>query len=220
MKRKILKMLTAFSFVAVLTTSFSAVGVANAKNEQSDEISCAAKSAYVLDFDTGTVVYAKNENEKLPIASMTKIMTASIILDDVKAGKLNLSDEITVSEKAAGMGGSQVFLDANSTHTIKNLLKAVVIASANDAAVALSEAASGSEESFVKRMNEKAEKLGLSNTNFVNATGLPALRIVGKRRVVYAEKSFVARRIFRVFKNLAGRLRSSRRAQNHNDEYE
>ena len=101
MKRKILKMLTAFSFAAVLTTSFSAVGVANAKNEQSDEISCAAKSAYVLDFDTGTVVYAKNENEKLPIASMTKIMTASIILDDVKAGKLNLSDEITVSEKAA-----------------------------------------------------------------------------------------------------------------------
>ena len=86
MKRKILKMLTAFSFAAVLTTSFSAVGVANAKNEQSDEISCAAKSAYVLDFDTGTVVYAKNENEKLPIASMTKIMTASIILDDVKAG--------------------------------------------------------------------------------------------------------------------------------------
>lgn len=72
MKRKILKMLTAFSFAAVLTTSFSAVGVANAKNEQSDEISCAAKSAYVLDFDTGTVVYAKNENEKLPIASMTK----------------------------------------------------------------------------------------------------------------------------------------------------
>lgn len=175
MKRKILKMLTAFSFAAVLTTSFSAVGVANAKNEQSDEISCAAKSAYVLDFDTGTVVYAKNENEKLPIASMTKIMTASIILDDVKAGKLNLSDEITVSEKAAGMGGSQVFLDANSTHTIKNLLKAVVIASANDAAVALSEAASGSEEAFVKRMNDKAEKLGLSNTNFVNATGLPAL---------------------------------------------
>ena len=92
MKRKILKMLTAFSFAAVLTTSFSAVGVANAKNEQSDEISCAAKSAYVLDFDTGTVVYAKNENEKLPIASMTKIMTASIILDDVKAGKLSLSD--------------------------------------------------------------------------------------------------------------------------------
>ena len=175
MKRKILKMLTVFSFAAVLTTSFSAVGVANAKNEQSDEISCAAKSAYVLDFDTGTVVYAKNENEKLPIASMTKIMTASIILDDVKAGKLNLSDEITVSEKAAGMGGSQVFLDANSTHTIKNLLKAVVIASANDAAVALSEAASGSEEAFVKRMNDKAEKLGLSNTNFVNATGLPAL---------------------------------------------
>ena len=106
---------------------------------------------------------------------MSNIITASIILDDVKAGKLNLSDKITVSEKAAGMGGSQVFLDANSTHTIKNLLKAVVIASANDAAVALSEAASGSEDAFVKRMNDKAEKLGLSNTNFVNATGLPAL---------------------------------------------
>lgn len=191
MKRKILKMLTAFSFAAVLTTSFSAVGVSNAKNEQSDEISCAAKSAYVLDFDTGTVVYAKNENEKLPIASMTKIMTASIILDDVKAGKLNLSDEITVSEKAAGMGGSQVFLDANSTHTIKNLLKAVVIASANDAAVALSEAASGSEEAFVKRMNDKAEKLGLSNTNFVNATGLPALNAYSSAKdVSYMLKIF------------------------------
>ena len=106
MKRKILNMLTAFSFAVVLSTSFQVVNVACAKTENNDEISCAAKSAYVLDFDTGTVVYAKNENEKLPIASMTKIMTASIILDDVKAGKLNLLDEITVSEKAAGMGES------------------------------------------------------------------------------------------------------------------
>ena len=171
MKRKILKMLTAFSFAAVLTTSFSAVGVANAKNEQSDEISCAAKSAYVLDFDTGTVVYAKNENEKLPIASMTKIMTASIILDDVKAGKLNLSDEITVSEKAAGMGGSQVFLDANSTHTIKNLLKAVVIASANDACVAVCEYIAGTEEMFVERMNKRAQELGMSDTHYDNCVG-------------------------------------------------
>lgn len=99
MKRKILKMLTAFSFAAVLTTSFSAVGVANAKTEQSDEISCAAKSAYVLDFDTGTVVYAKNENEKLPIASMTKIMTASIILDDVKAGNSTFQTKLPCPKK-------------------------------------------------------------------------------------------------------------------------
>lgn len=99
MKRKILKMLTAFSFAAVLTTSFSAVGVSNANNEQSDEISCAAKSAYVLDFDTGTVVYAKNENEKLPIASMTKIMTASIILTTLKRENLTFQTKLPCPKK-------------------------------------------------------------------------------------------------------------------------
>lgn len=174
MKRKIQKIITAFAFFAVLSpTAFGKVSYG--KTETTSEINTSAKSAYVTDFDTDTVIFSKNENEKLPIASMTKIMTASIILDEINAGKLNMTDEVTVSDKSSGMGGSQVFLDRGSVHTIENLLKAVIVASANDAAVALSEATAGSEEAFVKKMNDKATKMGLINTNFVNATGLPAL---------------------------------------------
>ncbi len=134
-----------------------------------------AKAAYAMDFDTGTVILSRNENEKLPIASMTKIMTALLVLEDVEAGKYTTEDEVVVSENAADMGGSQVFLDKNSKHTVGNLLKAVVVASANDAAVALAEHSRGSESAFVSLMNERAAEMGMTNTNFVNCTGLPAL---------------------------------------------
>lgn len=133
-----------------------------------------AKSAYLADYATGTVIFEQNANEKLPIASMVKIMTSLLILEAADNGRLNLDDFVTVSADAAGMGGSQVFLDANSKHKMRDLLKAVIVCSANDASVALAETLCGSEGAFVSEMNKRAKELGMKNTHFSNCTGLPA----------------------------------------------
>lgn len=132
------------------------------------------KSAYLVDCATGTVLYSRNENEKLPIASMVKIMTANLVFEAIDRGELSLDDVVTVSQNAASMGGSQVFLDADSTHRVSDLLRSVIVASANDSCVALAEHIDGSVEKFVERMNARAKELGMQNTNFVNCTGLPA----------------------------------------------
>jgi D-alanyl-D-alanine carboxypeptidase (penicillin-binding protein 5/6) len=133
-----------------------------------------AKSAYLADYDTATVIFEQNANDKLPIASMSKIMTALLVLEAIDGGKLDPESLVTVSAEAAGMGGSQVFLDANSRHKVKDLLKAVIVCSANDASVALAETVSGSEMVFVDMMNKRAKELGMKNTHFSNCTGLPA----------------------------------------------
>lgn len=132
------------------------------------------KSAYMVDYATGTILYSRNENERLPIASMVKIMTSLLTFESVDSGKISLDDDVVVSERAASMGGSQVFLDANTTHKVGDLLKTVIVASANDSCVALAEHISGSVEAFVARMNERAVELGMENTVFKNCTGLPA----------------------------------------------
>lgn len=132
------------------------------------------KAAYLCDYCSGTVVYAKNENERLPIASMVKIMTSLLIFEAVDRGDLSLDEDVTVSPAAASMGGSQVFLDAGSKHKAGELLKSIIVASANDSCVALAERVSGSVGGFVADMNEKAASLGMTNTNYVNCTGLPA----------------------------------------------
>lgn len=149
---------------------------------QNDEQVCDAatdfksvgKSAYMVDYATGTVLYSRNENERLPIASMVKIMTSLLTFESVDSGKISLDDDVVVSQNAASMGGSQVFLDANTTHKVGDLLKTVIVASANDSCVALAEHISGSVEAFVARMNERAAELGMENTAFKNCTGLPA----------------------------------------------
>lgn len=149
---------------------------------QNDEQVCDAatdfksvgKSAYMVDYATGTVLYSRNENERLPIASMVKIMTSLLTFESVDSGKISLDDDVVVSQNAASMGGSQVFLDANTTHKVGDLLKTVIVASANDSCVALAEHISGSVEAFVARMNERAAELGMENTVFKNCTGLPA----------------------------------------------
>ena len=133
-----------------------------------------AKSAYLADYDTGTVIFEQNASAKLPIASMSKIMTALLVLETADCGKLDPESTVTVSADAAGMGGSQVFLDANSQHKVKDLLKAVIVCSANDASVALAETVAGSETAFVDLMNKRAKELGMKNTHFSNCTGLPA----------------------------------------------
>ena len=132
-----------------------------------------AKSAYLMDFGTQTTIFAQNENERLPIASMCKIMTLLLSFEALDKGILDINEEICVSERAASMGGSQVFLEANAKYPVKELIKSIVVCSANDSCVAMAEKIAGSEEIFVDRMNEKAKQLGATNTLFSNCTGLP-----------------------------------------------
>lgn len=133
-----------------------------------------AKSAILIERDTGTILYDKNSNEKLPPASMTKIMTMLLIMEAVDTGKLKMDEKIRTSEYAASMGGSQVFLEPGEEMTTEQMLRAIAIGSANDASVAVAERIAGSEEAFVEMMNNKVKELGLKNTQFRNTTGLPA----------------------------------------------
>lgn len=131
-----------------------------------------ADSALLMDVATGTVLYAKNADHSLPPASVTKIMTLLLFMEEVDNGNISLDEEISVSEYAASMGGSQVYLEPGEKLNAEEMLKCVIIASANDAAVALAEKVAGSEEAFVNRMNERAAELGMENTHFENVTGL------------------------------------------------
>lgn len=133
-----------------------------------------AKSALLMDYETGTILYQKNIHEKLPMASITKIMTLLLAMEALEEGRLHLEDEVPVSEYAASMGGSQVFLYPGEKLPVSAILKAIIVASANDASVALAEKISGTHQAFVKKMNERAAELGMENTNFENCTGLPA----------------------------------------------
>lgn len=131
-----------------------------------------AESAVLMDCNTGTVLYAKNADKALPPASVTKIMTLLLVMEAIDNGVLSLSDTVSVSEYAASMGGSQVYLKPGESMQVEEMLKCVIIASANDAAVALAEKVAGSEAAFVTRMNERAAELGMHNTHFENVTGL------------------------------------------------
>lgn len=131
------------------------------------------KSAVLIDKNSKQILFENNVNERVPIASVTKLMTVLLTLEQVKSGSLNLTDKIMVSPNASGMGGSQVFLDANAEYEAGELLKSVIVASANDSSVALAEHIAGSEANFVRMMNEKANEIGLKNTNYSNCTGLP-----------------------------------------------
>lgn len=133
-----------------------------------------AKSAILLEVNTGKILYEHNSDEKLPPASITKIMSLLLIIEAIDSGKLSLDDVVTASEHACSMGGSQIWLEPGEAMTVDDLLKATVIASANDATVALGETIAGSEEGFVAMMNARAKELGMTNTHFINATGLDA----------------------------------------------
>ncbi len=133
-----------------------------------------AKEAVLMSED-GRVLFEHNATEKRPIASMTKIMTLLCTYDAIDSGKASLDDDVVASQRAASMGGSQVFLDANATYKLNNLIKSIVVCSANDSCVAVAEYLSGSVEAFVDAMNSKAKSLGLAATHFENCTGLPAV---------------------------------------------
>ena len=133
-----------------------------------------AKSVVLMEPNTGKVLYEANSDEKLPPASITKIMSLLLVMEAIDRGDISLETVVTASEHACSMGGSQIWLEPGETMTVNDLLKAAVIASANDACVALGETVAGSEEGFVALMNERANELGMTNTHFVNCTGLDA----------------------------------------------
>ncbi len=137
-----------------------------------DSLNLTSESAILMDAESGKILYEKNIDEQLPMASMTKIMSMLLIMESIEDGSLNYSDKVLISENASGMGGSQVFLQAGEEYTVDSLLKCIAVSSANDAVVAMAEKISGSVDAFVKLMNERASKLGLKNTHFTNPHGL------------------------------------------------
>ena len=150
-----------------LSVSFSVTAFA-------DGISISAKSAILVERSTGRVLFEYEADKQMPPASITKIMTLLLVMEAIESGKLNFETEVTASEHACSMGGSQIWLEPGEVFTVHELLKAATIASANDACVALAEAVSGSEEAFVELMNQRAAELGMENTVFKNSTGLDA----------------------------------------------
>lgn len=136
-------------------------------------MTAAAKGAVLMDAGSGTLLFAQSENERLPPASVTKVMTMLLILEAVDRGQISLSDNVTVSEKAASMGGSQMYMEPGEQHTLEELMKGIAMVSANDACVACAEYLSGSVDIFVENMNKRAAELGMENSNFINTNGLP-----------------------------------------------
>ena len=140
--------------------------------ETTVSLDLACKSAILMDAETGTVLYEQNADEALPPASVTKIMTLLLVMEAVESGAIKLTDMVSVSANAASMGGSQIYLKEGEQMCVEELIKSVVIASANDAAVALAEFVAGSEETFVERMNARAKELNMTQTSFENTNGL------------------------------------------------
>jgi len=139
-----------------------------------DSLNLDSESAILIDEASGKVLYEKNPDAKLPMASMTKIMSMLLIMEKIESGALKYDDNVIISKNASGMGGSQVFLQEGEEYKVESLLKCIAVSSANDAVVAMAEKISGSVESFVSLMNEKAKELGLANTKFANPHGLDA----------------------------------------------
>ena len=155
------RFLTALCAAALLSTSAGALEVS-------------APSAVLMEKETGTVLYEKDAHAKLEPASVTKVMTLLLTMEAIDAGQLGYDTVITASAHACSMGGSQIWLEENEQMTVDDMLKAVCVVSANDCAVVLAEAVAGSEEAFVEKMNQRARELGMNDTTFKNATGLPA----------------------------------------------
>ena len=136
------------------------------------DLNVAAKSAVLMDVETGTVLYEQNPHESLAPASVTKVMTLLLIMEAIDSGKILWEDMVTASEEAAAKGGSQIFLKVGESMSVLDMVKSIAVSSANDAACAMAEHLAGSESAFVEQMNQRAKELGMENTHFVNCTGL------------------------------------------------
>lgn len=147
--------------------------VTNFETASASEINLSSENCVLMEFETGKVLFEKNADKRGQIASMTKIMLLNLIFDKLESGEISKEDMVSVSERAMSMGGSQVFLDVKNKYAVNDLVKSIIVASANDSSVAMAEYLFGSVESAVTAMNDMAETLGMQNTNFVNVTGLP-----------------------------------------------
>lgn len=142
------------------------------ETDKMDTLELSAESAVIMEASTGKILYEKDADVQKPPASVTKIMTLLLIFDALESGQIKLEDQVTTSEYAASMGGSQVFLEPGETQTVDTMIKCIAVSSANDACVAMSELVAGNEEAFVEQMNQRAKDLGMENTHFVNCNGL------------------------------------------------
>lgn len=167
MKKTISAVITLILFTCALLPGASAT-------EKSSELADDARSAILIERDTGTVLYEKNSRERFAPASMTKIMTMLLIMEAIADGKLRMDEKVRTSDNAASMGGSQIFLEPGEEMTAREMLMGIAIGSANDASVAMAEKVAGSEAAFVEQMNRRAKELGLKDTHFKNTTGLMA----------------------------------------------
>ena len=158
--------------MTMVIVSLSTTAFADDKKVQAP-INISSKTAILMDVGSGQILFEKNPHEKLPPASVTKVMTMLLIVEALDSGKIKLDDEVQISERASEMGGSQIFLEPGETQKVDDLLKGIAVASANDACVAMAEFVGGSEEEFVAMMNNKAKQLGMKDTNFANTNGLP-----------------------------------------------
>lgn len=160
------------SFLLALFIAITQVSIIFADTEEA-KLDIVSKSAILMDASTGKILYEKNSHEKLPPASVTKVMTMLLICEALESGKIKEDDDVQISETAASMGGSQIFLESGEIQKVDTLLKSIAVASANDACVAMAEYVGGSVEEFVVLMNKRAKELGMNDTNFVNTNGLP-----------------------------------------------
>ena len=168
-----MKKIFSSSLLVLLAFCFLVFPCTNVVSAESD-VDISSKSGILMDYASGEILFAKNAETHLPVASMVKMMTILIALEEYDANNVTLDTMISTTENASGMGGSQVFIDPYVEYSFEDLLKSVIMASANDASVALAEYFNGNEKSFVNRMNKRAKELGMTNTNYVNSTGLPA----------------------------------------------
>lgn len=168
-----MKKILSSSLLVFLTLCFLISPCARIAMAEND-VDISSRSGILMDYASGEILFAKNAETHLPVASMVKMMTILIALEEYDANNVTLDTMISTTENASGMGGSQVFIDPYVEYSFEDLLKSVIMASANDASVALAEYFNGNEKSFVNRMNKRAKELGMTNTNYVNCTGLPA----------------------------------------------
>lgn len=172
MKRFISVLLSLLLFLSSILWHPISISAEEAAEPSQPSLTVSAPSVILMEAETGTILYQKNEHDTRPPASITKIMTLNLIFEAIDKKQIALTDEVTVSEHAANMGGSQVYLEPGEVQTVETLIKCISIASANDACVAMAEYICGSEDEFVAQMNQKAKALGMEHTNFVNCCGL------------------------------------------------
>jgi D-alanyl-D-alanine carboxypeptidase (penicillin-binding protein 5/6) len=173
-KKGLLIFISLIMFASMSVTGVAAENSSNVAVNQVPDLAPHARAAVIMDASTGKIIYQKNMNQEYPPASITKIMTMLLIMDALESKKITMNEMVRTSDYAASMGGSQIFLEPGEEMTVRDMLKGIAMASANDACVAMAEKIAGTEDAFVNMMNNKAKQLGMTHTHFVNSNGLPA----------------------------------------------